>query len=171
MLWRIVYEDGDEEDFTFAHMIAGIRNFRALAKQRQIEGTAACTKRRLTSTSSKRRASHAGVERPPRRPQEPAQALFPFPVVVSPTDLALTNSNVKHAMATRRELLERSANVVFSAAQPKIKVQRRGHALCSERHGKVASKFHSSISSKNSATDFDTALKNYGYSCLGRTRR
>ena len=93
-LWRVVYDDGDEEAYTSANMREGMTLYRTLQGRKELErlrgrslagrsmGGAACRETR--------RATSNLQQRPPRQPPDPAQEHVFFPVLVSPACLTAT---------------------------------------------------------------------------------
>lgn len=97
MLWRVKYDDGDEEDYELRHMHDGLRFYREHYRARvHVEGEAAS--RSTEDARPKRRASsvvtldnlHSEQPRRQRKEVDPLQPFVTFPVVISPMYLTMT---------------------------------------------------------------------------------
>ena len=75
LLWNVLYDDGDSEQYTMQHLREGLR------LHRELSGVS--DSKKVHSRSSGRRAVSDMQTRPPRRDPDPTQAAAFFPVTVS----------------------------------------------------------------------------------------
>lgn len=91
-LWRVVYDDGDVEDFEFRHMCQGLRFHREVQKK-QASRTHSPIKVSIEQIKPTRRAvgvvgtGTADAPRCQRRAMDPMQDVVTFPILISPSYL------------------------------------------------------------------------------------